>query len=611
MTPADGRVASLADRDRSAASGLLGVLDLACGVLSDENVDVVLERVLEAARQLTGARYAALGVLDRSRHELERFTTAGLDDSTRQQIGALPRGRGVLGELIIDPRPLRLSDVGAHPHSYGFPSGHPEMKTFLGVPMLLAGKPFGNLYLTDKRRGEQFTAADEQVAVRLAELAGMAIDHARRHGALENQPSQLTRTVEALDATVQISRAIGGETDLEMILELVAKRGRALVSARALVIGLERNGEIVVVAGAGEVPPGLMGRTVDVRHSMATPAPRTSSTPRRKDGPKRRRFERYGLGRLGFDPNESLVVPLSFRGNSYGLLIAVDRSDDGPAFTADDRRLLEAVAVGAANAIATARSVELVSQRIAAAEQERARWARELHDETLQTLVALRIGLATQLQQGDPGTLTEVVHDAVAELQSEVANLRSLITELRPTTLDDYGVEAAIEVLAERARRDGLDVELRIDPNTGERERHNIELETALYRITQEALVNARKHSGARRALIELRTYDNCIQVIVCDDGHGFDPRGKTTGFGLHSMRERAELLGGVLIINSAPGQGTHITANLPTRQARSQRSSPGDPESPASHAELCTNRGPDQPRIEPSKQALWSPKEA
>ena len=611
MTPADGRVASLADRDRSAASGLLGVLDLACGVLSDENVDVVLERVLEAARQLTGARYAALGVLDRSRHELERFTTAGLDDSTRQQIGALPRGRGVLGELVIDPRPLRLADLGAHPHSYGFPSGHPEMKTFLGVPLLVAGKPFGNLYLTDKRRGEQFTAADEQVAVGLAELAGMAIDHARRHGGLENQPSQLTRTVEALDATVQISRAIGGETDLEMILELVAKRGRAVVSARALVIGLERNGEIVVVAGAGEVPPGLMGRTVDVRHSLASPAPRTSSTPRQKDGPKRRRFERHGLGRLGFDPKESLVVPLSFRGNSYGVLIAVDRSDDGPAFTADDQRLLEAVAVGAATAIATARSVELVSQRIAAAEQERARWARELHDETLQTLAALRIGLATQLQQGDPGTLTEVVHDAVAELQSEVANLRSLITELRPTTLDDYGVEAAIEVLAERARRDGLDVELRVDPNSGERERHNIELETALYRITQEALVNARKHSGASRALIELRTYDDCIQVIVCDDGHGFDPRGKTTGFGLHSMRERAELLGGVLKINSAPGQGTHITANLPTRQARSQRSSLGDPEPPASHAELCTNRGPDQPRIEPSKQALWSPKEA
>ena len=164
------------DCDLSVASGVLAVLDVACAMLSGANVDVVLERVLEAARQLTGARYAALGVLDRSRHELERFTTAGLDESsTRRRIGALPRGRGVLGELIADPRPLRLADVSAHPHSYGFPPGHPAMKTFLGVPLLVDGKPFGNLYLADKRRGAEFNAEDEQVVERLAKVAGIAI----------------------------------------------------------------------------------------------------------------------------------------------------------------------------------------------------------------------------------------------------------------------------------------------------------------------------------------------------------------------------------------------------------------------------------------------------
>jgi GAF domain-containing protein len=144
------------------------------------NVHVLLDRVVEEARQLTGARYAAVGVLDRSRHELERFRTAGLDESTHQQIGVLPRGRGVLGELIADPRPLRLADVGAHPRFYGFPSGHPAMKTFLGVPLLVDGKPFGNLYLTDKRCGEEFTAEDERAVVRLAKLAGMAIERLSR-----------------------------------------------------------------------------------------------------------------------------------------------------------------------------------------------------------------------------------------------------------------------------------------------------------------------------------------------------------------------------------------------------------------------------------------------
>lgn len=413
---ADGEVVSMADRDQVAASSVLGTLRLACEVLSDLNVDTVLERVLEAARQLTGATYAALGVLDGERHELERFTTLGLDDSTRRQIDALPRGRGVLGELIVDPRPLRLADVGAHPGAYGFPSGHPVMKTFLGVPLFVDGKPFGNLYLTDKRGGEEFTAQDEQAAVRLAELAGMAIDHARQH----------------------------------------------------------------------------------------------------------------------------------------------------------------------ASARTAARLAELVTRRIAADERERARWARKLHHETLQTLAALRLGLAAALEQGDPQMLTALVEETVVDLQSAVANLRSVITELRPTTLDDYGLQAAIEVLAERSRRDDFEVEVKIDPGGGEWERHDSELETALYRITEEALVNARTHSGARRALIEVRTSDGRIEVVVCDDGHGFDPSGRSAGLGLRDMYERVELLGGTLMIDSAPGRGTRLTANLPTRQARGQRLALVHPDPPA-----------------------------
>jgi signal transduction histidine kinase len=573
---ADGGVASVADRDRCSASGVLGVLEVACGVLSDLDVDVVLQRLLEAARELTGARYAALGILDRSRTELEQFITAGLDEPTRRKIGALPRGRGVLGELIAHPQPLRLADVAAHPHSYGFPVGHPPMKAFLGVPVFVAGEPFGNLYLTEKRDEEEFTEEDERALVRLAELAGVAIDHARRYSGVETQRSQLKRTVQALDATVQIARAIGGETDLEKVLQLVAKRGRALVSARALVIEHERGGQMVVAARAGELAPGLIGQSVDARDSLAGAALRTSKTLRLEDEANRARFERHGLGRLGVHANAGLVVPLIFRGEGYGVLIAVDRLKDGPEFTADDQRLLEAFAASAATAIATARSSELerASQRLAAAEQERARWARELHDETLQNLAALRIGLAGQLRRGRLDTLTEVVGDAVGQLESEIANLRSLITELRPIALDDPGVQAAIEDLAERARRGGLEVELRTDLGNGEAERHGTELETALYRITQEALTNARKHGGARRALIEIQDHDDYLRLTVRDDGNGFDPHAKTDGFGLHIMRERAELLGGTLKINSEPGRGVQITADLPTLRTSGQRAS-------------------------------------
>ncbi len=133
------------------------VLDIARSVLTELDLEVVLDRVLESARELTGARYAALGVLGESRTELERFLTIGIDESEREAIGALPRGRGVLGELIEHPTALRLDDISEHARSYGFPHGHPPMRSFLGVPILIEGTPFGNLYLTEKGHGEQFT----------------------------------------------------------------------------------------------------------------------------------------------------------------------------------------------------------------------------------------------------------------------------------------------------------------------------------------------------------------------------------------------------------------------------------------------------------------------
>ena len=562
------------DRERGTVAGVLGVLDVARGVLADLDLDVVLERVIEAARDLTGARYAALGVLDRSRSGLERFITVGIDAATHQSIGALPRGRGVLGELISDPRPLRLADVGAHPHSYGFPPGHPAMGSFLGVPVLVCGQPFGNLYLTEKTAGEEFTEEDEQALVRLADLAGVAIDHAQRYGDVAAQRSELKRTVEALDATVQIARAVGGETNLDAVLELVAKRGRALVSARALVIEQQRGAEIVIAAGAGELPSGLAGRTVDPDESVASAALRSRRTLRLENQPNLARFDRHGIGRLGIRASAGLVVPLVFHGRGYGVLIAVDRLQNGPAFTADDQRLLEAFAVSAATAVATAESVaaDRRRQRLTATEQERARWARELHDDTLQSLASLRLGLAAQLKRPQLEAAIEAIRDAVGQLEIEIGNLRSLITDLRPAKLDDLGAEEAIKDLIDRARDRGLEVELTIDlAHDQERDPHQpaSELETAVYRIVQEALTNTIKHGNARRVAVQIEQDDSDVRVIVRDDGDGFDPTVNTDGYGLLRMRERAELLGGRLGIESAPTGGTTVRAELPAQRGR------------------------------------------
>jgi signal transduction histidine kinase len=546
--------------------GIEGLLELARSVLEDLDVEVVLERVLVAARQLTGAKYAAIGVLDEDRTGLARFITLGLEPAERDEIGSPPRGRGVLGELITHPKPLRLEEVGSHPRSYGFPLGHPEMHTFLGVPVLAGAEPYGNLYLTDKEDGEQFTADDEQALTLLADFAGVAIDHARRFSGSETRREELSRTVAALDATVQIALALGGQTDLDRILQLVAKRGRALVSARALVIELLDGDDLVIAAVAGEVPSQLLGQRVPVRDTVAENALRNLASQRLEEGLNRSRFERHGLGRLGLQITAGLAVPLIFRGTSYGVLIVADRLDDGPEFGAEDLRLLESFAASAATAVATAHNAarEQSRQRIAAAEDERARWARELHDETLQSLAALRLGLAAARRaKDDPEAIDELLVEAVEQLDGEIATLRALITELRPAALDELGLAAAITALAERSGRMGLEVDVDVDPVHTD-EIIDPEGQIAIYRIIQEALSNARKHGDARRAVVSVDVDRPTITVTVRDDGSGFDTSMPAGGFGLVGMGERAELLGGTIDVASRPGEGTTVTATLP-----------------------------------------------
>jgi signal transduction histidine kinase len=500
--------------------GTRTVLDAARSVLEELDVELVLERVLESARTLTGAGCAAL-------------------------------------EILPGPK--------------GPPAGDPPSTTFLRVPVLVAGQAFGNLYLTDKQGAPEFSREDEQAAKVLAEFAGVAIDHARRYAGVEARRAELQHTVSALDATLQIARALGGETDLGAILELVATRGRALVSARALVIELRRAEELEVAAGAGDVPSDLVGQRVDLKDTVASAALRTRRSQHLSDATNRVRFERHGLGHLGLHAGDGLVVPLLFRDHVYGVLVAVDQLQTG-RFSSDQQRLLEALAVSAAAAVATAQSAadERRLQSLAAAEAERTRWARELHDDTLQGLGILRLTLAAAQRDGKPEALGTAIRQALEQLGSDIANLRGLITDLRPAALDQLGIEAAVMALVDRARSSGLAVDVSMDlayEQGRASTRHISDLETAIYRIVQEALTNATKHGQAKRAVVEVHEDDRNVRVMVRDDGHGFDPVENSSGFGLPGMRERAELLGGALSIASAVGNGTMVSALLPVRR--------------------------------------------
>ena len=526
-------------------SGLRQVLDAGRGLVSRLDLDAVLEQLLRTACEVTGARYAAMGVLDADRRRLERFLTHGIDPEVHRRIGDLPHGRGVLGVLIEDPRPLRLEDVAAHPASFGFPPNHPPMRDFLGVPVVIRGQSWGNLYLTE-RAGGTFTEADEQAVILLADWAAIAVENARLFADAQGRREDAERALRRLEATTAVVRALGSELELPRVLELVVERGRALVGARAVVLLLaEDDDRLAVAAASGELTP-------SVQQGRVAP-----------DDP------RAGLEALGVaGARTALAVPLVYRGVRLGVLAALDRVDGPPTLGEEDAALLEAFATSAATAVAMARTVaeDRLRQSLAAAEEERRRWARELHDETLQALGGLRLALADARRRG-PEHLPDAVDAAVAQLEQDIRNLRSLITELRPAALDDLGVRAAITSLAARLEAGtGARVEAQVD-DLG---RLPPELEITVYRVVQEALTNAARHAGARTLEVRVRRDEGQVRLRVRDDGHGFDPQHPTPGFGLVGIRDRVALAGGRLELTSAPGAGTDLRAFLPVPAAGS-----------------------------------------
>jgi len=524
--------------------------------------------------ELSGAQFAAIGVLNEERTGLARFLTRGVDAATHRAIGDLPHGRGILGVLITDPQPLRLHEVSADPRSYGFPAGHPPMNTFLGVPVIIRGEAWGNLYLTEKAGGEDFDEADEATAMILADWAAIAIENARLYETVAARGAEAERALHSFEATAAITRAIGAETDLSRILELVVKRARALVEARSVIVLLPEGQELVVAAGAGQV-----------RGSAPARIPLDASTlgevfqerlARRVDDVETQL--RVPAERLGVpDASSALLVPLVHRQSALGVLAAFDRLSDEPAFSADDQRLLEAFAASAATAVAIARTVESqrLRQSLDAAEAERRRWARELHDDTLQALGALKVMLSSALRAGDETAVREAVAAAVDETGGQITGLRSLLTELRPAALDDLGLSPALSSLVQRTAAIhgvNVDLEVSLDDAAG---RLSDEVETAAYRLVQEALSNVGKHAGAQRALVRVNEREDVVSVEITDDGAGFDAADPTTGFGLVGMRERVALAGGTLTVEPA-NPGTRVRAELPARRAaQSAASSP------------------------------------
>ncbi|HSI81023.1 MAG TPA: GAF domain-containing sensor histidine kinase [Solirubrobacterales bacterium] len=545
------------------------LLDVGQSLVAELDLEAVLRQVVEAARDLTGARYAALGILDAEKRSLERFVYLGIDEETRHQIGPLPQGRGVLGELIKHPEPLRLDDVGAHPHSYGFPAGHPEMRTFLGVPVMIRGQAWGNLYLTEKAGGQPFGPVDERLVVVLAEWAAVAVDNARLHGGLERRQAELERAVRGLDASATLARAGASGMELDRLAPLIAKRGRDLVGARRVVLLLPEGDELAIAGAAGAGAPELQGMAVSRDEPILAEALHGS------------RLRSYAAGEhaelsaagLAAGATAALVAPLEFRGGERGLLVALDPLS-GSRFEVDDERLFESLAAYAVTTLSAATAAEAEKLRLAieASEQERRRWARELHDETLQELGALRVIIEAVQAASDPERAAGLLERAADHIGRGIENLQGLITELRPAALDELGVAPAVTTLLERmAEISGLEIDARIELDAHRREtvgRLLPEVESTIYRLVQEGLNNVIKHAGAENVTVDVVERQDVVEVRLEDDGAGFDTATADGGFGLVGMRERISLVGGKLAIESEPGHGTELRAEVPATRA-------------------------------------------
>jgi signal transduction histidine kinase len=542
------------------------LIDVGNEVLSELDLEAVLKSVVEAARELTGARYAALGVLDPERRELERFINVGIDEGARREIGNLPRGRGVLGELIREPKPLRMRDVERHPHAYGFPPQHPPMHSFLGVPIAVRGETYGNLYMTEKQGAEEFDELDEEAAVTLASWAGIAIENARLYTTLSEREVEVEQALRRAETSVDIARTVGGETDVERVLDLIVKRARALVEARSLLVLLHRDDHLVVVAHAGEVGAEAESLEIPIEDTVFGGAIEERVSLRLGRGtPPSRAHLREQLG-----AETALVVPMLFRGRAVGLLVALDREAGGVEFDQEDQRLLQSFASSAATAVATAQTVESerLRQQVESAERERERWARELHDDTLQNLAAIRIQLATALSDSGEeraARIESAAEEAISQLEGQINELNRLINDLRPAALERLGLAGALRALAEESSaRGGVEIGAEFELS-GERGGEEVRI---VYRLVQEALTNVVKHAHASHVDLSAKESEGAIRIVVRDDGDGFDPTSSTAGRGLRGMRERIELWGGEIDVTSIPGDGTEITACVPLQQS-------------------------------------------
>ncbi|WP_405605924.1 GAF domain-containing protein [Streptomyces sp. NBC_01410] len=549
------------DAVRGTRDRVRGLLEAVLSVGRELDLAQVLRSIVEAAVVLVDAEYGALGVIG-DEHKLAQFLPVGIDDERWAKIGALPSGHGILGELIRHPQPLRLAELADHPASYGFPAHHPPMHSFLGVPIRVRDKVFGNIYLTEKRSAKEFDAEDESVLSTLAVAAGVAIENARLYE--EARLRERWQRASAEVTSTLLSGAPRGE-----VLQLIVEQAREIASADMGMIAERDAGESSLRPALAAGPAagrrsGMVLSTKDgfVGEAFAASEPVISAHIGQDPRTGRDEPQWAGLGPV-------VAVPLGSGGAARGVLL-LGRTPDRASFTEAEADPLLGFAGQAALAM------ELAERRSDAEKiallQDRDRIARDLHDLAIQRLFATGMTLQSAQRFVEHPEATERLARAIDDLDDTIKIIRSTIFGLR--THAGGGGEGGLRgrftsaVKASAASfgfSPGLRIEGLVDTDVpGPVADHAVA-------VLGEALSNAARHSGARAVDVHLRCADGELTLTVTDDGCGVPA--DVVRSGLKNLQERAAGLGGGLSLGERPeGGGTQLRWRVPVRHDGSSR---------------------------------------
>jgi signal transduction histidine kinase len=526
------------------------LLEAGLTLSSELSLPAILQRIVDLAADLTGARYGALGVLGAD-GTITEFITSGVTDAERAAIGHLPVGRGILGVLIEDATPLRLRDIADDPRSVGFPTNHPPMRSFLGAPVSARGQVFCNLYLTEKQDAEAFTDQDERALVMLAGQAGVAIENARLYQEAHDRARRL-------EAVREIATAILAGTNPDQVLGLVARRARELVGADLATLAVPAGPrELVVGAADGLHAEALAGTAFPVEGSVSGEVIRTGKTVAVADAASDQRVRQPALRAGGIGP--ALFAPLAVRGAVLGTLLVANATGGRP-FGEGDVQLTETFAEQAAVAVEHAR-LQQELDRLAVLE-DRERIAKELHDGVIQALFAVGLGLQGSAMLARDPELQRRIGGAVEELDRVIGDLRNYIFGLRPGILADRQLDQALRGLAEELEhKAGVVTVVEVDPQAAAA---LADVAAEVVQLAREALSNVSRHAQASTCRVSLYRGGGTVVLEVDDDGRGFDPAtARPRGQGLGNLRARAQALGGRVEIDSHQGEGTRVRVQL------------------------------------------------